>query len=65
MISIKIVKYDFENLNFHLPVLKCLFYNGNIWSSRNGSVETNLTRIHEEALLIPRLTPWAKDPVLP
>ena len=33
------------------------------WSSHHGSVETNLTSIHEEAGLIPGLTLLVKDPV--
>ena len=34
------------------------------WSSHCGTVETNLSRKHEVAGLIPGLTQWVKDPVL-
>ena len=37
----------------------------NSWSSHHGAVETNLTRNHKVAGLIPGLTQWVKDPVLP
>ena len=35
------------------------------WSSRRGTAETNPTRNHEIAGLIPGLTQWITDPELP
>ena len=35
------------------------------WSSHRGSAETNLTRNHEDAGLIPDPAQWVKDPALP
>ena len=37
----------------------------NKWSSHHGSVQTNLTSIHEDEGLIPGLSQWVKDLVLP
>ena len=33
----------------------------NFWSSHPGSLEMNLTSIHEDTLLIPGLAKWVKD----
>ena len=38
---------------------------GCFWSSHCGVVETNLTRNHKVAGLIPGLAQWVKDPALP
>ena len=35
------------------------------WSSHCGAVETNLTSVHEDVGVIPGLTQWVRDPVLP
>ena len=46
---------------FQLYFLKSL----QVWSSRRGTVETNPPRNHEVAGLIPGLTQWVEDVVLP
>ena len=45
---------------------KSLHFNKQIfWSSHYGSLETNLTSIHEDIDLIPGLTQWVNDLALP
>ena len=46
----------------HLPFKKFKVINNR--SSHHGSVEMNLTRIHEDAGLIPGLDQWVKDAAL-
>ena len=45
--------------------LRCLNLKKEARSSPCGTAETNLTKNHEVAGLIPGLTQWVKDPVLP
>ena len=47
------------NTRFSVKIKRVLFR-----SSHRGSVETNLTGIHEDAGSIPRLVQWVKDLVL-
>ena len=41
------------------------YQNALLQSSRRGSMEVNLTSIHEDTGLIPGLAQWAKDLALP
>ena len=46
-------------------ILKSIYLKNFFWSSHRGAVEMNPTRNHEIVGLIPGLTQWVKDPVLP
>ena len=49
-------------MEFPEKVFKKITY---FWSSRHGSLETNLTSVREDAGSIPGLAQWIKDPPLP
>ena len=51
--------------NFHDKKKKKFKKFQEFWSSRRGSVEINLTSIHEDTGLIPGLAQWVKDQALP
>ena len=48
----------------HLKLMQH-FTSTTLWSSHCGSVETNLTRNHEDTGSVPSLAQWVKDPALP
>ena len=48
----------FHLVTLYVKSLQC-------WSSRHGSVETNLTSVREDKGSILGLAQWVKDPALP
>ena len=55
----------YEKHTFNKGLTSLQYIKNFFWSSCCGSAEMNLTNIHEDAGLIPGLTQWIKDPVLP
>ena len=68
---VTIIEYDNYNNKLHKSYMNVvsfkISYGINLmpWSSYRGSVETNLTSIHEDTDSIPGLTQCVKDPALP
>ena len=62
--SIDLCKMLEDRLNIQGPISKIRNNKIKGWSSHHGSVEKNLTGICENAVSIPGLAQWVKDPAL-